>query len=332
MVCVPAIPNHAAPGNVQGSAIKICLVDNGSVRAHAALFTRALARKLGDCIGLEVTACSLDYSHRIDPGLLRGKPVPLLLSLLRSWAADPGCRGVWVLPLLWVNGGAIHARLAEQLQTAQALRPDIVWQLCPAVAGSTEGGIEEVVRMLRWAVEAGFERCPQQAPTLLLVDHGSPHRAAALLRDRVAARMEQVLEGRVRRVLPCSMERRPGPDYAFNEPLLADLLDALPVGPEAGPYWLLRFFLQPGKHSGKGGDIDRICHEALNRRPTLQLFHLCRVFRQKDLISLLMLRLREAAIGNLDASGDLTRSGSGVKVPTQPDGPGIVRGLLSKLN
>ena len=71
------------------------------------------------------------------------------------------------------------------------------------------------------------------------------------------------------RVGVASMERRPGAEYDFNEPLLETLLDQ----PEwrSGDIVVARQFLLPGRHAGPGGDIERICLEAERRNPGLRL-------------------------------------------------------------
>ena len=56
----------------------------------------------------------------------------------------------------------------------------------------------------------------------------------------------------------CSMERRDGEKYDFNDPLLAPLLDELNKKGEKEVV-LSQLFLSPGRHAGKGGDLEEIC-------------------------------------------------------------------------
>ena len=52
------------------------------------------------------------------------------------------------------------------------------------------------------------------------------------------------------------MERRDGPEYAFNEPMLEGVLDR--VAPGDPDVVIALLFLGPGKHAGPGGDISQI--------------------------------------------------------------------------
>jgi sirohydrochlorin ferrochelatase len=56
------------------------------------------------------------------------------------------------------------------------------------------------------------------------------------------------------------MERRAGPEYAFNEPLLEQALEQAPYN--RGPVIIALQFLAPGRHAGAGGDIATICAQA----------------------------------------------------------------------
>ena len=64
------------------------------------------------------------------------------------------------------------------------------------------------------------ERHQLQNYQVALVDHGTPAEAVNCVRNAVAQQLSSLLN---RQVQPCSMERRPGPAYAFNEPLLEKL-------------------------------------------------------------------------------------------------------------
>ncbi len=91
----------------------------------------------------------------------------------------------------------------------------------------------------------------------LLVDHGSPSRDVTRCRDHVARQMADRLAGRVDGVLACSMERREGAEYDFNEPLLAAALERLDPVADRELLVCLMFF-SPGRHAGPGGDIETI--------------------------------------------------------------------------
>lgn len=63
------------------------------------------------------------------------------------------------------------------------------------------------------------------------------------------------------------MERREGDAYAFNEPLLENLLGSPGFDRDVV---LSMLFISPGRHAGPGGDIAHICEEAEKENPGLQ--------------------------------------------------------------
>ena len=107
-------------------------------------------------------------------------------------------------------------------------------------------------------------------PFIAFVDHGTPVTEVNQVRERVGERVRKLLGEEVAGLRTCSMERRPGPEYAFNEPLLETLLRDEPAVP-LGDVVVVQFFLSPGRHAGKGGDVDQICREAERVRPGLRV-------------------------------------------------------------
>ena len=67
----------------------------------------------------------------------------------------------------------------------------------------------------------------------------------------------------------CSMERRNGEEYDFNEPLLEKLL--VQKKEECEEMLVAQLFLSPGRHAGKGGDLDRICCSFAGSSPSRRL-------------------------------------------------------------
>ena len=138
---------------------------------------------------------------------------------------------------------------------------------------------------------------------VVVVDHGSPSREVAEVRDRLAAEVGRLLStpmscqwhtrspsrdgsndsthdsdadtaAEARRsdivfgpVVPASMERRPGPSYSFCEPLLEDVFDT--KLPAVGPAVIAMAFLSPGRHAGEGGDVADILQAVQARHPGL---------------------------------------------------------------
>ncbi|HAZ65620.1 MAG TPA: hypothetical protein DCY41_02560 [Opitutae bacterium] len=89
---------------------------------------------------------------------------------------------------------------------------------------------------------------------MLLCDHGSPIPTVTAARNDLASQLRKRLELSNHELVACSMERREGPVYAFNEPLLAEAIKLA-----QGEVVVLMLFLLPGRHAGPGGDVATLC-------------------------------------------------------------------------
>jgi hypothetical protein len=105
---------------------------------------------------------------------------------------------------------------------------------------------------------------------VLLVDHGSPIYAVACVRNHLGDQVCELLRREIAGFGVASMERRPGPDYAFNEPLLSSALARPPFN--QGEVVILHQFLSPGRHAGPSGDVAEICEEAGRGAPRLATY------------------------------------------------------------
>ena len=281
-----------------GSGRTVFLVDNGSVRAAATLSLRSLAaslqQRLGD--GTTVVAASARWSDRVEPEELGGERAALLLPSLRSHVLDadgPQARHVIVSPLFVGPSATVSEFIPTQLRTVDAefrarggrsselrleLAPSLVC-LCPFIEQTLpperrgEARLAEILqeRVTEAVAGAGGGPC---RPVVALVDHGTPSPAVNRVRGHVAEQLRARLVGdggadaSALEVVACSMERREGPEFAFNEPLLEDILSYPPVAatdPATTPLVLAMLFLQPGKHAGAGGDVDQLVEEAQRR-------------------------------------------------------------------
>ena len=72
----------------------------------------------------------------------------------------------------------------------------------------------------------------------------------------MAEQVRAKLGDAVAEVAACSMERRPGEEFAFNEPLLENLLAR--EGWRDEPVIVALLFIGPGKHAGPDGDVAQI--------------------------------------------------------------------------
>ena len=145
--------------------------------------------------------------------------------------------------------------------------PEMTVRIAAPLAAS---GDDRLVRILERQVRAKLTRgsLRGQRARVALVDHGSPVKAVTQVRNRLAAQLRRQLGQSVAGVAACSMERRPGAAYDFNEPLLETLLATPPWN--SGPVIVAQLFLLPGRHAGPGGDVERICHEARKKSPGLR--------------------------------------------------------------
>jgi hypothetical protein len=92
--------------------------------------------------------------------------------------------------------------------------------------------------------------------TVYLCDHGSPIREVTRCRDFFAVSLRNQLGLKDDELFACSMERRDGPEYDFNEPLLEGALQQA-----KGDAVILMLFLLPGRHAGSDGDVATIAKE-----------------------------------------------------------------------
>lgn len=242
-------------------APRVVLLDNGSLSAEAVLQARSIASELSERIGVAVDAVSVLHSNRVKRSELDNRPALVWEDYLLKTKRQKADRLI-VLPLFF--GPSYGLRKAKTLASSYddgTLNDRIIWGKPLAEKGDLELGeimANDLIRLLD-TIELENPSCEGGAkPIALLVDHGSPFEEVAACRDRLAEQLAPRLGDRVDRVIACSMERREGERYAFNDPLLADaLVDVEKRGPSS--ILLSRLFLFPGRHAGPGGDIDSIC-------------------------------------------------------------------------
>ena len=283
------------------------LVDNGSLRADAWRNLRRLAAGLSDRTGMRVEAASLLHSDRIPvEDLGCDAPGRTLERMVRAFL-EAGERDFLILPLFFGPSRAITRYLPTRFGVVRQELGPFRWAVAPFLFEEEELS-EGLTSLLVERVGEVLEREGLERPPVILVDHGSPVRAVATVRDTLAARLSGALGDRVRQVVPASMERREDDRYAFCDPLLEVQLDR--EGFCEGPVVVAMLFLGPGRHAGEGGDVDRICRAAEERHPALRVFRTRLLATSDDLYGLLERRL-EAGLGLLEsqASGEVSAAG-----------------------
>jgi sirohydrochlorin ferrochelatase len=152
---------------------------------------------------------------------------------------------------------------------------------------------DRLARALADAARAVITRERLSQPKVVVVDHGSPQRGVAAIRDHLGRQVSGILGAEVLGVGVASMERRPGAEFSFNDPVLAERLRTPPF--DTGNVVLALQFLSPGRHAGAGGDIAEICAAAQNERPHLRTWMSATIGTDPRVVSVLVERYREAA-------------------------------------
>jgi sirohydrochlorin ferrochelatase len=212
------------------------------------LALRGLAQEVGKLIGQEVRPVSTMHSTKIDPALLGGVPAVIFEQAVQQTKAD-GIDEIVVLPLFIGPSRAITEYLPKVFADAQpgAMKLTIRQPLFG------DDGLELTCMLADNLRETGWTK---GSGTVLLCDHGSPIPEVTACRNALAASLREELGLRPEELIACSMERREGAEYDFNEPLLEDALQQA-----KGEAVILMLFLLPGRHAGADGDVATIAKE-----------------------------------------------------------------------
>ncbi len=227
---------------------RIILLDNGSLQPAATRQLRLLSAEVGRLLGVPVLPVSVLHSHKIDPALLDGQPAVIFEQAIRQAKAD-GIDELIVLPLFIGPSKAITEYVPQVFAEANA--GEMKLTVKPVLYG--DDGAELLEILVDHLRQAGGDN---DKDTILLCDHGSPIIEVTRVRDALARDLAAELDIPAERLIACSMERREGPEYAFNEPLLATALQRAP-----GDVIVLMLFLLPGRHAGPDGDVATIAKE-----------------------------------------------------------------------
>ena len=249
------------------SSLPLCfLFDNGSLRPAATLSLRRVAAALSVKLGREVRPVSLLHSSAIDPAVLEGRPAELLEPALRR-TLEGGGRSFVLLPLFFGPSAALSDYVPGRLAALLPGYAGVEVKLAPCLVDPGDKGDDRIAQALAAQVrrcwqERGWTRTP-----VVLVDHGSPQRAVAAVRDALAEQVRRILGEAAAAVYAASMESRVGEEYAFNRPLLAERLRQPPC--DRGPVVVGLQFVSAGRHAGPDGDVAAICAAAEAERPGL---------------------------------------------------------------
>ncbi|MDP2138922.1 MAG: cobalamin biosynthesis protein CbiX [Candidatus Didemnitutus sp.] len=239
------------------------LVDNGSLAAAATRQLRALAGALAQKIGRPVAPVSLLHSAAVPVAELDGVPAEIFESALARRLGE-GHPEFLVVPLFFGPSRALTDYLPERVAQLRRQHPELHVGVAPVLFDENDGRLAQImadhVRSASQPTAGGIRR-------IALVDHGSPVAAVSAVRDALACQLAHLL-GAGAVVGACSMERREGSAYDFNEPLLASLLAR--DGWNRGVVTVAMEFLLPGRHAGPAGDVAHMCRMAMAAQPGLQ--------------------------------------------------------------
>ena len=244
------------------------LVDNGSKRPAATLGLRALAARLAEASGRPVQAVSLQHADKIPAAELDGEAAKVFPSFVRQ-QLEIGVRDFVVVPLFFGESRALTSFIPEQIDQLRGQYGQITVRLAePLVPLSV--GEPRLVQILADNIAKTHTALDGRPSHVLLVDHGSPKPAVTAVRQRLAGQLAELMP--VAATLgEAVMERRPGPEYDFNGPLLAQALDDCAAQNPQAHVAVAMLFLLPGRHAGPGGDVTEICADAIARNPGLRV-------------------------------------------------------------
>lgn len=227
---------------------RILLVDNGSLEPGATLALRALAAEVSRLIGRPVHPVSAMHSAKVDPARLEGKPAVIFEDAVRRAAAD-GVDELIVLPLFIGPSRAVTEFLPQVFRdnAPDKMKLSVRPTLFGDDGAELQGMLVDNLKSTGWKPDTG---------TVLLCDHGSPIPEVTACRDKLADGLRAELGLSPDELIACSMERREGPDYAFNDPLLESAMKCT-----SGDAVVLMLFLLPGRHAGPEGDVATIAKQ-----------------------------------------------------------------------
>ena len=248
-----------------------------------------LASALQEASGQTIFPVSLQHANHIDPGLVDGRPALTFESFLRD-QVHAGKREFLVLPLFFGQSRALTSfipdiitRLQNELGPFEVVLADV---LCPL-----PGGEDRLTHILCDNIDVTLRAYGMTNARVILVDHGSPTREVAAVRELLASQMRKLLGSEVP-LYEAVMERRAGSDYDFTGRLLEEVLVELASEADT-PVVLSMLFLSPGRHAGAGGDITSIRDKATAAHPSLQVIITPLIGEHPGLVTLLLERLEK---------------------------------------
>jgi len=257
----------------------VVLANIGSLRAEPFLDLRQISFRLSRALQRPVAPCSFRFSHRVDASELNGLPAKTFEMVLTEYLKQKtsSSADVVVLPLFFGKSATLTEFLPQVV--------DKCWKQHPHEVGATltlrvgrcviDKEIPEndrVAQILRDRIQEQLTDVPSdEEVTVIVLDHGTPSFEVHEAREVVADQLRAILKDnkKVLRVLTACMERREGPEYDFNDPLLEHALDHYDIS--SGVVVVAKMFFSGGRHAGENGDIEEISNAVKLRHPGVQV-------------------------------------------------------------
>ena len=243
------------------------ITDNGSYRPEATFSLRSLAQRLGVRVGETIHPVSLLHSTKISPDKLDGVPAEIFEPFIKK-KREEGVDRFHVTPMFFGPSAAILEYIPQRVE---ALSPN--WQalevrVAPCVVDVAAKGDTRMAQILVDQILAARDAEGFKSPSVAVVDHGAPRNKVTEVRNHLGEQVRQLLSADdFPHVTACSMERRDGDEYAFNEPLLERVIGAEGFQNEV---LVSMLFASPGRHAGPGGDVAQICVDAAESHSELK--------------------------------------------------------------
>ncbi|MAL85412.1 MAG: hypothetical protein CMI23_03525 [Opitutae bacterium] len=246
----------------------ICLlVDNGTLRPEPILMLRSMAKKLELETSFEVISMGLLHSNKVNQELLNGIAGQTIDTFLRS---DRGqnITDLLILPFFLGPSRGINDWLVDKLTQWTKEKEGREFKILNCLY---EEGDDRLSKALAWEIKEIQEQNSLHCPSIAMVDHGTPIIAVNMVREMVGKDLKKIINKSTQKFSTCSMERREGQEYDFNEPLLEAILSQwAKIGIK--DIIISLFFLLAGRHAGENGDIENICKFVKQSHPNVRIF------------------------------------------------------------
>ena len=215
-----------------------------------------------------INPVSLLHSNKISDSKLNNIPADVFEPYV-SEKVKNGTNEFLILPLFFGRSAAIYEYLPQRMEDIQQECGQFDLKIAPPLVDLDDANNDDVAQILADLVREEISYNKLDFPSVTLVDHGTPRIKVNEVRNFIAEQLALILKDEVQCVKPSSMESREGEEYSFNKPLLEDVLGSSEFERDV---ILSMLFISPGRHAGKGGDIDKICAESSKKHSALKTF------------------------------------------------------------